>query len=65
MDGKFPIRLDGGFMNKEQFYQWLNYGDTEGEAETVVASQDQAPSTNYFKGKKNHEIRSRKYILPL
>jgi hypothetical protein len=39
-------------MDKEQSYQWLKFGDIEGETEsTIVAAQDQAISTNYFKRK--------------
>jgi hypothetical protein len=33
-------------------YQWLKFGNIEGEIEsTIVAAQDQAISTNYFKNK--------------
>jgi hypothetical protein len=36
----------------EQSYRWLKYGDIKGETEsTIVAAQDQAISTNYFKSK--------------
>jgi hypothetical protein len=32
--------------------QWLKFGDIKGETEsTIVAAQDQAISTNYFKRK--------------
>jgi len=33
----------------EQSYRWLKYGDIKGEAERIVAAQDQAIGTNYFK----------------
>jgi hypothetical protein len=34
----------------EQSYRWLKYGVIKGETEsTIVAAQDQAISTNYFK----------------
>jgi len=34
----------------EQSYRWLKSGDIKGETEsTIVAAQDQAISTNYFK----------------
>jgi hypothetical protein len=39
-------------MDKEQSYRWLKLGDIKGETEsTVVAAQDLASSTNYFKKK--------------
>ena len=37
-------------MDIEQSYRWLKSGDVKGETEsTIVAAQDQAISTNYFK----------------
>jgi hypothetical protein len=39
-------------LDKEQSYRWLKFGDIKGETEsTIVAAQDQAISTNYFKKK--------------
>jgi hypothetical protein len=39
-------------VNTEQSYRWLKYGDIKGETEsTIVAAQDQAIRTNYFKNK--------------
>ena len=39
-------------MDIEQSYRWLKSGDIKGETEsTIVAAQDQAISTNYFKNK--------------
>jgi hypothetical protein len=39
-------------VDKEQSYRWLEFGDIKGETEsTIVAAQDQAISTNYFKRK--------------
>ena len=36
----------------EQSYLWLKSGDIKGETEsTIVATQDKAISTNYFKNK--------------
>ena len=36
----------------EQSYRWLKFGDIKGETgSTIVAAQDQAISTNYFKNK--------------
>jgi hypothetical protein len=37
-------------VDKEQFYRWLKFGDIKGETEsTIVAAQDHAISTDYFK----------------
>jgi hypothetical protein len=37
-------------VDKEQSYRWLKFGDNKGETEsTIVAAQNQAISTNYFK----------------
>ena len=37
-------------VDTEQSYRWLKSGDIKGETEsTIVAAQDQAISTNYFK----------------
>jgi len=45
-------------VDNEQSYPWLKPGDIKGETEsTIVAAQDQAISTNYFK-KKNFEGRN-------
>jgi hypothetical protein len=42
--------MDEKLIDKEQSYQWLKFGDIQGETEsTIVAAQDQAISTNYFK----------------
>jgi hypothetical protein len=50
LHGQFPRSLDEGLINKEQSYRWLKFGDIKGETETVImAAQDQAISTNYFK----------------
>jgi hypothetical protein len=39
-------------VDKKPSYRWLKFGDIKGETEsTVVAAQDQAISTNYFKRK--------------
>jgi hypothetical protein len=36
----------------EQSYRWLKFGDINGQTEsTILAAQDQALSTNYFKRK--------------
>jgi hypothetical protein len=61
MHGKFPHSLDEKLLNKEQSYRWLKFGDIKEETEsTVVAAQDQAISTNYFKRKiLKEEIESR------
>jgi hypothetical protein len=52
MFGQFPRSLDEKLVDKEQSYRWLKFGDIKGETEsTIVAAQDQAISTNYFKRK--------------
>jgi hypothetical protein len=52
MDGQFPCSLHEKLVGNEQPYQWLKFGNTKGETEsTIVAAQDQAVSTNYFKNK--------------
>jgi hypothetical protein len=52
MHGQFPRSLDEKLVDKEQSYRWLKFGDIEGETEsTIVAAQDQAISTKYFKRK--------------
>jgi hypothetical protein len=44
--------LDEKLMGIEQSCRWLNSGDIKGETDsTLVAAQDQAISTNYFKNK--------------
>ena len=52
MHGQLPRNLDGKLVDIEQSYRWLKSGDIKGETEsTIVAAQDQAISTNYFKYK--------------
>jgi hypothetical protein len=52
LHGQFPRSLDEGIIDKEQYYRWLKFGDIKGETESVImAAQDQAISTNYFKKK--------------
>ena len=52
MHGQLPRSLDEKLVDIEQSYRWLTYGDIKGETEsTIVAAQDQAISTNYFKNK--------------
>jgi hypothetical protein len=42
--------LDEKLVDTEQSYRWLKSGDIKGETESkIVAAQDQAISTNYFK----------------
>jgi hypothetical protein len=59
--GQFPRNVDGKFVDKEQSYRWLKFGDIKGETESaIVAAQDQAISTKYFKRKiLKEEIESR------
>jgi len=50
MHGQLPCSLDKKLVDIEQSYRWLKYGDIKGEIKcTIVAAQDQAISTNYFK----------------
>jgi hypothetical protein len=50
MHGQFARNLDEKLVDKEYYYRWLKFGDIKGETEsTIVAAQDQAISTNYFK----------------
>jgi hypothetical protein len=50
MHVQFPRNLDEKLVDNEQSYQWLRFGNIKGETEnTIVAAQDQAISTSYFK----------------
>ena len=52
MYGQLPHNLNEKLVDIEQSYRWLKFGNIKGETEsTVVAAQDQAISTNYFKNK--------------
>jgi len=52
MHGQLPRNLDEKVVDTEQSYRWLKSDDIKGETErTMVAAQDQAISTNYFKNK--------------
>jgi hypothetical protein len=52
MHGLLPRNLDEKPMDIEQSYRKLNSGYVKGETEsTIVAAQNQATSTNYFKNK--------------
>ena len=52
MHGQLPRNLDEKVVDVEQSYRWLKSGNIKGETEsTIVAAQDQAISTNYFKKK--------------
>jgi hypothetical protein len=56
MVGVFPRNLDNKLVDNEQSYLWLKFGNIKGETEsTIVAAQDQAISTNYFKNKSLEE----------
>jgi hypothetical protein len=61
MHGQFPHSSDEKLVDKEQSYRWLKFGDIKGERENkIVAAQDRAISTNYFKRKiLKEEIESR------
>ena len=50
--GQLPCNLDDKLVDIEQSYQWLRSRDIKAETEsTIVAAQEQAISTNYFKNK--------------
>ena len=52
MDGQLPRKLDEKLVDIEHSYRWLKSGDIKGESEsTIVAAQDQAIRTDYFKNK--------------
>ena len=52
MQGQLPRNLDEKLVDHEPTYRWLKSGDINGETEsTILAAQDQAISTNYFKNK--------------
>ena len=52
MHGQLPHNLEEKLVDIEQSYRWLKSGYIKGETEsTIVAAQDQAISTNYFKNK--------------
>ena len=52
MHGQLPHNLHEKLVDIEQSYRWLKSGDIKGETEsTIVAAQDQAISTNYFRKK--------------
>ena len=52
MHGQLPRNLEENLVDNKQSYRWLKCGDIKGEREsTIVAAQDQAISTNYFRNK--------------
>jgi len=52
MHGQLPRNLDEKLADIEQSYRWLKSGHIKGETEsTIVAAQDKAIRTNYFKNK--------------
>jgi len=61
MHGQLPRNLDEKLVDIEQSYRWVKSGHIKGETEsTIVAAQDQAISTNYFKNKiSNEEVESK------
>jgi hypothetical protein len=60
MHGQFPRNLDEKLVDNEQSYRRLKFGNIKGETEsTIVAAQDQAVSTNYFKNKILKEVDSK------
>ena len=64
MHGQLPCNIDEKLVDNERSYQWLKSGDIKGETEsTIVATQDKAMSTNYFKIKILKEETDGKYEL--
>jgi len=64
MHGQLQRNVDEKLVDIEQSYRWLKSGDIKGEIEsTIVAAQDQAISTNYFKNKILKEETESKYRL--
>jgi hypothetical protein len=61
MHRQFSNNLDDKLVEKEKSYRRLKFGDIKGERESIiVAAQDQAISSNYFKRKiLKEEIASR------
>jgi hypothetical protein len=52
MHRQLPCSLEKKLVDIEQLYRWLKYGDIKGKTKiTIVAAQDQAVGTNYFKNK--------------
>jgi myo-inositol-1-phosphate synthase len=52
MHGQLAHNLDEKLVDIEQSYCWLKSGNIKGETESkILAAQDQAISTNYFKNK--------------
>jgi hypothetical protein len=52
MHGQLARNLDEKLVDIEQSYRWLKSGDIKGERESkIMAAQDQAISTYYFKNK--------------
>jgi len=52
MHGQLPRNLEEKLVDIEESYRWLKSGDIKGQTEsTIVAAQDQAINTIYFKNK--------------
>ena len=52
MHGQLPRTLDEKLVDIEQSCRWIKYEDIKEETESViVAAEDKAISTNYFKNK--------------
>ena len=50
MHGQFPRELEKPWVNKAETYSWLKRGKLKGETEaTMIAIQDQAIATNYYR----------------
>ena len=61
MYGQLPRNLEEKLEDNEESYRWLKSEDIKGETEsTIVAAQDQAISTNYFKNESLKEEKASK-----
>jgi len=61
MHGKLPHNLEVKLVDNEQSYRWLKFGHIKRETRSkIVATQDQAIKTSYFKNKNlKEEIESK------
>jgi hypothetical protein len=52
MHGQLPRSLDRKWVDNEQTYRWLKFGDIKRErGSTIKAAHGQEITTNYFKNK--------------
>ena len=64
MHAQLPRNLDEKLVDTEYSYRWLKCGDITGETGSkIVAAQDQATRTEYFKNKTLKKEMDSKYRL--